>query len=215
MSDTSQGSGWWLASDGKWYPPELWTGPPDQAPAVTATPGTPAVTPAEAGPTWPPVGPGTAPPTALPYGSPEPNGTYGVPALGAYGTPGSAPYGTSAPTGPPGFGGYPPNPYAYGGVPVQAKRNNGLAIAALVCGICGFLWFIPAVLGVVFGFVARSQIRQSGGAQGGNGLALAGIILGFAWIALLLVIIVAAASTTSSNGVVAVAPHLLRVALHS
>ncbi len=22
MSDTSQGSGWWRASDGKWYPPE-------------------------------------------------------------------------------------------------------------------------------------------------------------------------------------------------
>ena len=24
MSTTSQGPGWWLASDGKWYPPELW-----------------------------------------------------------------------------------------------------------------------------------------------------------------------------------------------
>ncbi len=22
MSDTSQGEGWWLASDGKWYPPQ-------------------------------------------------------------------------------------------------------------------------------------------------------------------------------------------------
>ena len=22
MSDTSQGPGWWQASDGKWYPPE-------------------------------------------------------------------------------------------------------------------------------------------------------------------------------------------------
>jgi hypothetical protein len=22
MSDTSQGEGWWVASDGKWYPPE-------------------------------------------------------------------------------------------------------------------------------------------------------------------------------------------------
>lgn len=22
MSDTSQGPGWWLASDGKWYPPQ-------------------------------------------------------------------------------------------------------------------------------------------------------------------------------------------------
>ena len=32
MSDTSQGPGWWLASDGKWYPPELWTGPPMTGP---------------------------------------------------------------------------------------------------------------------------------------------------------------------------------------
>lgn len=28
MSDTSQGSGWWLASDGKWYPPTSTPGPP-------------------------------------------------------------------------------------------------------------------------------------------------------------------------------------------
>ena len=34
MSNTSQGPGWWLASDGKWYPPELWTGPPTRVPAT-------------------------------------------------------------------------------------------------------------------------------------------------------------------------------------
>jgi uncharacterized RDD family membrane protein YckC len=36
MSDVSQGAGWWIASDGKWYPPQLhpaalppqWSGPP-------------------------------------------------------------------------------------------------------------------------------------------------------------------------------------------
>ncbi len=32
MSDTSQGPGWWLASDGRWYPPEQST-----APAFVAT----------------------------------------------------------------------------------------------------------------------------------------------------------------------------------
>ena len=32
MSDTSQGDGWWLASDGKWYPP--------QTPVVRAVPST-------------------------------------------------------------------------------------------------------------------------------------------------------------------------------
>ena len=38
MSNTSQGPGWWLASDGKWYPPELWTGPPEANPAGPTTP---------------------------------------------------------------------------------------------------------------------------------------------------------------------------------
>ena len=33
MSDTSQGDGWWLASDGKWYPPSSAPGPaPTPAP---------------------------------------------------------------------------------------------------------------------------------------------------------------------------------------
>ncbi|HLN15822.1 MAG TPA: hypothetical protein VK277_03610 [Acidimicrobiales bacterium] len=34
MSDVSQGPGWWLASDGKWYPPEAQPGP---APTSTGT----------------------------------------------------------------------------------------------------------------------------------------------------------------------------------
>ena len=32
MSDTSQGPGWWLASDGKWYPPETAPNQPPPAP---------------------------------------------------------------------------------------------------------------------------------------------------------------------------------------
>lgn len=35
MSDFSQGPGWWLASDGKWYPPQGETAPP-AAPATPA-----------------------------------------------------------------------------------------------------------------------------------------------------------------------------------
>ena len=40
MSDTSQGPGWWLASDGRWYPPEQAPGtPPSVAPqSVTSNP---------------------------------------------------------------------------------------------------------------------------------------------------------------------------------
>src|SRR5271167_4596592 len=36
MSDTSQGEGWWLAGDGKWYPPET-----PAPPRVTSTDATP------------------------------------------------------------------------------------------------------------------------------------------------------------------------------
>ncbi|MBV9098907.1 MAG: DUF4190 domain-containing protein [Frankiaceae bacterium] len=45
-----------------------------------------------------------------------------------------------------------------------------MAIAALVCA------FVCSPLGIIFGFVARSQIRKTG--QQGDGLALAGIIVG-------------------------------------
>ncbi|MEZ5259483.1 MAG: DUF4190 domain-containing protein [Ilumatobacteraceae bacterium] len=64
-----------------------------------------------------------------------------------------------------------------------APRTNGLATASLVLSLVGLVpcfWpiQIPALLGVIFGFVARNQIRQSGGAQGGAGRAKAGIIIG-------------------------------------
>lgn len=36
MSDTSQGEGWWVASDGKWYAPEAATAAPIAAPAPMA-----------------------------------------------------------------------------------------------------------------------------------------------------------------------------------
>ena len=39
MSDTAQGPGWWLASDGKWYPPEQHPAPPP--PPQASTPRTP------------------------------------------------------------------------------------------------------------------------------------------------------------------------------
>jgi hypothetical protein len=42
---------------------------------------------------------------------------------------------------------------------------------------------VGSILAVVFGFVARTQIRNSQGRQGGDGLAMAGIVLGFVAIA--------------------------------
>jgi hypothetical protein len=81
------------------------------------------------------------------------------------------------------------------------KRNNGLAIASLVCACAGF-FIIPGILGVIFGFIARSQIRQSGGIQGGDGLALAGIIVGFAWIGLFVIGFIVGATSNNSSGLI-------------
>ena len=62
--------------------------------------------------------------------------------------------------------------------PQPVQGTNALAISSLVCGIIG--WIIPilfALLAIIFGHVARSQIKRSG--QSGAGLALAGLILGY------------------------------------
>jgi Domain of unknown function (DUF4190) len=62
---------------------------------------------------------------------------------------------------------------------------NGLAIAAFVLGLL-WIWWIGSALALVFGYRARSQIKASGGAQQGSGLAVAGIVLGWTGVAILL-----------------------------
>lgn len=62
--------------------------------------------------------------------------------------------------------------------PPAANGTNGLAVASLVCSIIG--WFIPVILGllaIIFGHIARGQIRQR--KQGGDGLAIAGLVMGY------------------------------------
>ncbi|HTR93321.1 MAG TPA: DUF4190 domain-containing protein [Trebonia sp.] len=73
---------------------------------------------------------------------------------------------------------YPPQPDMQGYYQYQVQRpTNGLAVAALVCGIAQFavgVTFIPAI---ICGHMARRQIRLTG--EGGDGMALAGLILGY------------------------------------
>ena len=95
----------------------------------------------------------------------------------------------SPPPGQPYYGPQPPYPpYQQPYTPYPAvPPTNGLAIAALVCGVGGFvigLSFIPAI---ICGHLARRQIRQTG--EQGAGLALAGLILGYVGIALFIVLI--------------------------
>ena len=60
-----------------------------------------------------------------------------------------------------------------------ASKTNGSATAALVFGILGLLIGILSVPALVFGYSARRQIDGSGGEQGGRGMAIAGIVLGW------------------------------------
>jgi len=131
MSDTSQGEGWWLASDGKWYPPT-----------------------ASSAPT----------PTAAPY----PQAAYN---------------------------------------PAQALPTSNEAIWSLVLGILSLvcLGLIAGIPAVILGTIAKKKISASGGNIRGQGLATAGLVMGWVSIGLsaafiLLMIIGAIAGSGSSSG---------------
>ena len=63
-----------------------------------------------------------------------------------------------------------------------ADRTSRYAVASLVSGIAGVLGLpiVASVLAIVFGHIARREIRH--GAATGGGLAAAGIVLGWAGI---------------------------------
>lgn len=73
-------------------------------------------------------------------------------------------------------------------VPEDGK-TNGLAIASLVLGVLWLYW-IGSILALILGYVARGQIRRSNGAQVGDGIAIAGIVLGWIGLAVLVLLIV-------------------------
>jgi Domain of unknown function (DUF4190)/Protein of unknown function (DUF2510) len=86
--------------------------------------------------------------------------------------------------------------YGYGAMAPVAPSTNGFAIASLVCSIVGLaMCGVPGILGVIFGHVARGQIRSSNGRETGEGLALAGLIIGYLWIAGILLVVVAIAAS--------------------
>ena len=63
-------------------------------------------------------------------------------------------------------------------------------MASLVCGIVQFFVPLPAsILAIVFGHIARGQIRRTG--EKGDGLALAGLVLGWAEVVLVIIVLVA------------------------
>ena len=61
------------------------------------------------------------------------------------------------------------------------RTTSSLAIASLVSGILGWtlLPFIGTIVAIITGHMARAEIRRSAGAIDGNGLAIAGLVLGW------------------------------------
>lgn len=126
---------------------------------------------------------------AQPASAPSPDYQYG-PAMGASASPYPAPPTSafpisSVPTT--GYGSY----AGYGTQPsyptyAPAVKTNGLAIASMVLSIVGMVLLfcygaggLLGLVGAILGHVARRQVRDR--AEGGDGMALAGVIVG--WIA--------------------------------
>lgn len=94
MSDQSQGTDWWQASDGKWYPPETHPDyvapapPPPPAPPAPPAPTAPPVVQRPLSPQAPPAVPGpqygAPPPVASPPSLPRPSTTPGGPSTGPF-----------------------------------------------------------------------------------------------------------------------------------
>jgi len=134
MSEVQQSPDWWLASDGRWYPP---TSPPA------------------------PPAPFSAPSGPAPYQ--QPYQQYQYPPQGY------VPWQQQAPT-----------------------KTSGLAVASMVLGIVWVYW-IGAVLAVIFGHIALSQIKRDPQIQG-RGMAIAGVVLGYVWLGILALILMLAAA---------------------
>ena len=113
------------------------------------------------------------PPPAHGYGATPPP-AYGQPAPG-YGETAPA-YGQPAP--------------AYGQPP--AAKTNTLAIVSLIASIAGIviLWGIGSIAGVICGHISLSQIKKTG--EQGRGMAIAGLIVGYAGIVLAIIGVIVA-----------------------
>lgn len=158
----------------------------------------PGVQPFPAGPQDTPGQSAPPPPATVQYPI-GPDQTYQQP--GTYQQPDAAPYGQQ----PYQQYGAPAQPYSYPvsgyGYPYSgygpASQTNTMAILALVFA------FVFSPLGIVFGHIARKQIRERG--EGGSGLATAGLILGYVFTALMVaycvgVVVLVAATTPTSTG---------------
>ena len=72
-------------------------------------------------------------------------------------------------------------------------ETSGKALASLVVGIFGLLFFPIAIGAIILGHMSRSEIRKSNGRLKGDGMATAGLVMGYGAFAIIPFILIIAA----------------------
>jgi hypothetical protein len=72
---------------------------------------------------------------------------------------------------------------------MNERKTSPLAIVSLIAGILGWtlLPFLGSLGAIITGHMARGEIRRSNGSLDGDGMAIAGLILG--WVSIILSIL--------------------------
>jgi type IV pilus assembly protein PilA len=78
--------------------------------------------------------------------------------------------------------------------PAPEAKTSGMAIASVVLGSIGaFIPVLPSIAAIILGHKSRTEIRNSFGKVKGDGLALAGLILGYSLLSIVLLVFIIAA----------------------
>jgi type IV pilus assembly protein PilA len=76
--------------------------------------------------------------------------------------------------------------------PVGAAQTSGKAVTSLIFGL--FIFFFPfSIIAIIFGHLSLSEIRRSAGRLKGDGMAMAGLVLGYLGVAGVPVMLIIAA----------------------
>jgi hypothetical protein len=87
-------------------------------------------------------------------------------------------YGSNDPYAPQPYSQPPVQHHYYGGSAPVSRGTNGMATAAMVLGLVGIVSCgTTSILAIIFGHVAQSQIKRTH--EEGQGMATAGLILGY------------------------------------
>ncbi|OQA23521.1 MAG: hypothetical protein BWY63_00174 [Chloroflexi bacterium ADurb.Bin360] len=78
----------------------------------------------------------------------------------------------------------------YGQSSGYAPRTSVAAVASLILGILGLIQILPiigSIAGLILGYAAKNEISRGNGTISGDGLAQAGIILGWIGVGLMVI----------------------------